>query len=142
METYRPPLHHVLKDRRIELGLSQTLLGERTGLGQSHISKIERGMVTPEPPTIKLLAFALGLDPVPLLMLAEEWLDRERAVQREAKLTADLKRAEALPANTPRGRLVRLVARLTDQDAAFIAEKVVGPIVAAYGRDERVENTG
>jgi transcriptional regulator with XRE-family HTH domain len=131
METYRPPLHHVLKDRRIELGLSQTLLGERTGLGQSHISKIERGMVTPEPPTIKLLAFALGLDPVPLLMLAEEWLDRERAVQREAKLTADLKRAEALPANTPRGRAVRLVARLTDEQAEFLATNVLQPLVRA-----------
>jgi transcriptional regulator with XRE-family HTH domain len=129
METTPTPLHAAVEARRLELGWSQPALAERSGIGQSHISKIERGAVTPKPETIERLARALGVDPVPWLMAAQDWLDKERAAEREAKLTAELRAAEALPANTPRGRLVRLCALLTDEQADWLTTNLVQTMV-------------
>jgi transcriptional regulator with XRE-family HTH domain len=119
----------VLRDRRLERRLTQVELARRSGIAQGNISRYEAGLKTPEPPTIRKLAMALGLPATDLLLLAERAENREHAARSSAALDAAL----AIPAEAPRGRLIRLCARLTDEDAAFFADKVIGPAVAAYG---------
>jgi transcriptional regulator with XRE-family HTH domain len=46
--------------RRVEAELSQAELAERAGVGQSHISKIERGHRGADPKTAGAIARALG----------------------------------------------------------------------------------
>jgi DNA-binding XRE family transcriptional regulator len=50
-----------IREHRIEAGLSQTELAERTGLTQSHISRLENGEHSPSHTTIAKIAAALGI---------------------------------------------------------------------------------
>ncbi|MBT3347591.1 MAG: helix-turn-helix transcriptional regulator [Thiotrichales bacterium] len=45
-----------LKDRRIELKVNQSALGEKMGMPQSHVSKIEKGLNDPRLSTISDMA--------------------------------------------------------------------------------------
>lgn len=49
-----------LYETRIDLGLSQKQLSELSGIRQSNISRIERGMCTPDLETISKLAYAMN----------------------------------------------------------------------------------
>ena len=53
-----------LKERRLELGLSQSELGRKLGLPQSHVSKIEQGLTDPRLSTVTDMARLLGAEPV------------------------------------------------------------------------------
>lgn len=68
-----------IRRRRIELGLNQTQLAERTGpeIQQSDISRLERGLVSlPRPEFLKRLAAALDTTVLELFSSAE-WLTDE-----------------------------------------------------------------
>lgn len=49
-----------LRRRRIEAGLNQADLAEKTGLHQTHISLLEKGLRGTTPKTLGTLAAALG----------------------------------------------------------------------------------
>lgn len=48
-------------------GLSKALTQQGTPLGDSQLSKIERGLATPRPPMLKALADLFGVEPEKLL---------------------------------------------------------------------------
>ena len=50
-----------IRDERVKAGLNQTDLAERSGLTQSHISRLENGAHSPNHATIKKIAEALGI---------------------------------------------------------------------------------
>jgi DNA-binding XRE family transcriptional regulator len=52
-----------ITELRKEAGLTQEQLAERSGLTQSHVSRLEAGQHTPNNITINKLAKALGVDP-------------------------------------------------------------------------------
>ena len=56
-----------IRDARRRAGLSQQALGERVGLDQSGISRIERGERPMTVDTLKAIASALGVSPAALL---------------------------------------------------------------------------
>ncbi len=60
-----------LKTARLEKGLTQTELGNKLGLPQSHISKIEQGVSSPQLSTLSDMARVLDLELtlVPRLLL-------------------------------------------------------------------------
>lgn len=60
-ESMRPPMGMRLKNRRLELGMSQDDLAKRIKSSQAHISSIERGETQPRVDTLKRLAEALGV---------------------------------------------------------------------------------
>jgi len=49
-----------IREARAQVGLSQKQLSERTGIDQSDISKLERGLSNPSVATLERIAFALG----------------------------------------------------------------------------------
>jgi len=49
-----------LRERRIQAGLSQAMLHEKTAVGLSHISRIERGLGNPTLDMMESLAFGVG----------------------------------------------------------------------------------
>ena len=49
-----------VRKARAEAGISQTQLAELTGIDQSDISKIERGVANPSVSTLQRIARALG----------------------------------------------------------------------------------
>ena len=51
-----------LKSARLEKGLTQTELGKKLGLPQSHISKIEQGLTNPQLSTVRDMARILDLE--------------------------------------------------------------------------------
>jgi DNA-binding XRE family transcriptional regulator len=55
-------LIEVILVRRLELGLTQEQLSQRSGVAQAEISRIERGRKTPNLDTYARLAAALNLD--------------------------------------------------------------------------------
>ena len=59
------PINHsvgeALANARTHIGISQTELSKRTGIDQSDISKIERGIANPSISTLDRLAKAMGL---------------------------------------------------------------------------------
>lgn len=59
----------IVKQRRLELGLTQQELAKETGLSRQHISNIERGIFAPSLETIIYLNHALKINIVQLL----EW---------------------------------------------------------------------
>ena len=63
-------LGKILKDRRIEMGLTQRLLAEQVGIKASHIAYIESGRRRPSLPLLERMATALGLDRRELFLLA------------------------------------------------------------------------
>jgi DNA-binding XRE family transcriptional regulator len=68
---YRHHIGKVVRDRRNALRLTQEQLAERSGLPQSHISRIEAGQHTPTWITIERLAKALETEPGKLDFLYE-----------------------------------------------------------------------
>lgn len=60
-ESMRTPMGMRLKNRRLELGMSQDDLAKRIKSSQAHISSIERGETQPRVDTLKRLAEALGV---------------------------------------------------------------------------------
>lgn len=52
----------VLKKARVKMGISQRALGQRVGVPQSHISKIEAGLVDLQASSLIELARALDLE--------------------------------------------------------------------------------
>ena len=60
----------VRKARKDE-GLTQEVLGYRTGLGQSFLSEVERGLRNPSIWTVKVIADALGTSVSELVRLGE-----------------------------------------------------------------------
>ncbi|WP_405898237.1 helix-turn-helix domain-containing protein [Streptomyces sp. NBC_00727] len=55
-------LGRLVRDRRIELGLSQAEVAERCGMKQPQISRFEAGGTMPTLPLLGRLADALGAD--------------------------------------------------------------------------------
>jgi predicted transcriptional regulator len=55
------PLVMRLRDRRVELGLSQRALSELIGVGHGHLSQIETGVVDPKLSTVRRMADSLGV---------------------------------------------------------------------------------
>lgn len=63
-------LGNKIRNRRVELGLTQIELAERTKLTQPTISRIEEDKITPKATT--LIALAIYLDLSPNAFLTEE----------------------------------------------------------------------
>lgn len=65
------PLNNVLGTRvralRLQAGMTQTTLSQRSGLFRTHVSRIECGTANPSLTAIVALARALGVEPVVLL---------------------------------------------------------------------------
>lgn len=55
---------------RWRTGLNQLELAQRARISQGHLSRIERGVTTPRPPTVRKLADALGV-PIDALLTTE-----------------------------------------------------------------------
>ena len=116
------PLLDRIKAAREQKGLSQRALGERVGLPQSHISKIESGSVDLQASSLLEIARALDLE---LTLVPRATLPAIRAIQQEAQRTetpasraeisqqlhALLKQAGRLVDRFPR---VRVFARMID----------------------------
>ena len=58
-ETEYQIMHEMMK-ARIEAGMTQKQLSERTGINQSNLSRIESGMGNPSIATLERIASALG----------------------------------------------------------------------------------
>jgi transcriptional regulator with XRE-family HTH domain len=63
-------LGKILKDRRIELGLTQRMLADQVGIKPSHIAYIESGRRRPSLSLLERMATVLGLDRRELFLLA------------------------------------------------------------------------
>jgi len=63
---------NVIQKRRIELGLSQEVLGERSNLARTYISDVERGARNMSVRTLQQLANALNMPGWQLFFMAEE----------------------------------------------------------------------
>ncbi len=59
LETEYQIMHEMMK-ARIEAGMTQKQLSERTGINQSNLSRIESGMGNPSIATLERIASALG----------------------------------------------------------------------------------
>ena len=66
---YRAHVGRVIRDRRNALKMTQEQLAEKSGLHQSHVSRIEAGEHTPTHTTIEKLAAALDTEPGQLDLL-------------------------------------------------------------------------
>ena len=60
---YRKNTGLAIKQRRKELGMTQEDLSEKTGIPQSHLSKLESGLHSPTNETIERIAKALNTQP-------------------------------------------------------------------------------
>src|SRR5262249_23928130 len=76
-----PSFSAQLKTARERKGLSQRALGERVGLPQSHISRIEAGAVDPQASSLMQIARALDLE---LVLLPRGALAAVRALTSDA----------------------------------------------------------
>ncbi|RJO67615.1 MAG: XRE family transcriptional regulator [Myxococcales bacterium] len=108
-------LGEVVRERRLELGLSQNdlaaVMGDRTG--QTDISRIELGKTeTPRRERLDRLAAALGLD-------ADELVARTGWVRRGAELFEGTDYWAIGP--DPLAEINRLAPRLLTEDLAFLA---------------------
>lgn len=86
------PVIAELAAARREAKLSQSGLGRKVGLAQSHLSKIERGTVDPQLSNVIEIARALGLE---LVLVPQRLLPAVRALKRPI---VDEGAAEQLPA--------------------------------------------
>jgi transcriptional regulator with XRE-family HTH domain len=75
------PIIETLIAARLRAGLSQSTLGAKVGLAQSHISKIERGAVDVQTSSLVELARALGLE---LMLVPAQLVPAVQALEREA----------------------------------------------------------
>lgn len=61
--TARQPLDHQpaeMRRRRVAAGLRLIDVASAAGIGESHLSELERGLRNPSPPTLLKIATALG----------------------------------------------------------------------------------
>lgn len=65
-----------VRARRVELGISQEVLGYRSGLDRTYVSGIERGVRNPTLITVRKLAEGLEVRPSELLERTEDGLWR------------------------------------------------------------------
>jgi transcriptional regulator with XRE-family HTH domain len=94
-----------IRELRRELGLTQERLAYEAGLNsKGHLSGIERGLVLPGLPTLRLLADRLGVEIFDLLVTPEQDL-RSRLVDRSRKASQERLRAalETLETRQRRG---------------------------------------
>ena len=70
-----------IKNARMDCGLTQEALAERSNLNRSYVGEIERGRVIPSIVTAQKLATALGINMVGLLMRCEQ-LEQSRLARR------------------------------------------------------------
>jgi transcriptional regulator with XRE-family HTH domain len=75
------PIIGTLIAARLRAGLSQSSLGAKVGLAQSHVSKIERGAVDVQTSSLVELARALGLE---LMLVPAQLVPAVQALAREA----------------------------------------------------------
>jgi transcriptional regulator with XRE-family HTH domain len=85
--------------------LSQRQLARESGVSDSYLSQMERGMYRPSPEVMKSLAQALGLSPYVFYAFfglldddeeaRERSVDVEEAIGRDRRLTSDAKQALA-----------------------------------------------
>lgn len=71
-----------LKDARLKKGLSQRSLGKKAGIHQSHLSKIEAGVVDLQISSLIELSRALELE---LMLIPRRFVPAVRAVQQVKK---------------------------------------------------------
>lgn len=76
--TLQPIITELVSARR-EAKLSQRALGTKVGLAQSHVSKIERGVVDPQLSNLLEIARALGLE---LMLVPKRLVPTVRALAR------------------------------------------------------------
>jgi transcriptional regulator with XRE-family HTH domain len=76
----RPIVAALIAARR-RAGLSQRALGDKVGLAQSHISKIERAAVDPQISSLMEIARVLGVE---LMLVPRQLVPAVQALQREA----------------------------------------------------------
>jgi len=57
------PPGELIRQRRLDLGLSQRSLARRAGATQAAVSRIERGLTTPTWETVRALLLAMGYEP-------------------------------------------------------------------------------
>jgi transcriptional regulator with XRE-family HTH domain len=84
MITLPEQLHQVIARitaARHRAGLSQRALGDKVGLAQSHVSKIERSAVDPQVSSLLEIARALGLE---VMLVPTKLVPAVQALQREA----------------------------------------------------------
>lgn len=68
----------LVREKRLELGLSQTALAEASGLSKGHLSTLEAGKIAlPAPDIRRRLAAALGVSHLDLLVAAGEITEDE-----------------------------------------------------------------
>ena len=67
---------HVIKELRIQKGMTQELLSGFAGIARSHLSMIESGTKQANFETIWKLSIALGLKPSELVRKFEEKIER------------------------------------------------------------------
>lgn len=65
--TDRPQAVHTLLDLRKQYGMSLRELAAKSGVSDSQISKIERGVCAPRPKSLCAIAQALGVTPEAIL---------------------------------------------------------------------------
>lgn len=103
-------LGEYIRDRRAQLGMSQTELADRAGLARAHLSEIERGRIAfPNAGIRRDLARALGTTHVVVLIAAGELSPDEVDMPSNPALT--------FPADDPRADLITLASRLSETDA-------------------------
>ena len=76
-----------LKTARENKGLSQKALGAKIGIPQSHISKMEQGIVDFQVSTLIEMARALDLEPV---LVPREFLSAVEAIQQVSRGTKSI----------------------------------------------------
>jgi len=79
----------VLRELRLERGLSQERLALEMGLHRTYVSQLERGVKSPTLRTIWRLSRFLGIDPSQLVRLVEAKHQTLRLAQGEAGLAEE-----------------------------------------------------
>ena len=69
--TERTPLAHMIRNARLDRGMSQVEVADRAGVGRTYYAALESGQSTPRKlDTLEKVASALDLDPEALLIAA------------------------------------------------------------------------
>jgi transcriptional regulator with XRE-family HTH domain len=118
MSEKKESLGALIRRLRKEKGLTQAVLGEAVGVGESYVSKIEADKLsyTPSEDTLRLIAKELEIDPLILLSLAEKTPEEMKGISEseQAREFFSLVRTSRVSSddwqdltNTLRGRLTR-----------------------------------
>jgi transcriptional regulator with XRE-family HTH domain len=128
-----PSLSEYVRNRRLQLGLTQSDIEQRYGVPQTYLSDIERGRtVRPSLAFRQRLAQALHVDPIDLLVFAgdlaveelEGWARKAGFYRPDEgnwaeRLIAELNQDGA---DTPRAQLAREIPWLLHREATFLRE--------------------